>query len=98
MSQKLEFSELEQKDKKCGRYQKWKRKKVGIFRTRIERQKIQSLSEVEEKKIGIYIVYMGFYRAIYNNIAASTSDFFFRPRPAARTKKKSSVSGLYTGI
>ena len=37
-------------------------KKVGIFKTRIERQKIQSLSEVEEKKIGIYIVYMGFYR------------------------------------
>ena len=31
---------------------------------------------------------MGFYRAIYNNIAASTSDFFFRPRPAASDEKK----------
>ena len=36
------------------------------------------LAEVSRAlKNGIYIIYMGFCRAKYNNIAASTSDFFF---------------------
>ena len=33
----------------------------------------------KEKRGGIFIIYMGCRRAIYNNIASSTSDFF-RPR------------------
>ena len=41
----------------------------GIYVYRTER----------EKRGGIFIIYMGCRRAIYNNIASSTSDFF-RPR------------------
>ena len=39
-------------------------------------------------KNGIYIIYMGFCRAICQYIAASTSEFFFRPRPSASDEKK----------
>ena len=40
-------------------------------------------------KNGIYIIYMGFCRAICQYIAASTSDFFFVLGLRPRTKKKS---------
>ena len=50
---------------------------------------------VKKKESGIYIIYIGFYRAIYNNIAASTSDFFFRPRPSASDEKKNPRSRGY---
>ena len=59
---------------------------------------------------GIFIIYMGFRRAIYNDIASSTSDFF-RPRIKnalvqgralghflTLEEKKTSVSGLYRFI
>ena len=39
-------------------------------------------------KNGTYILYMGFCRAICQYIAASTSEFFFRPRPSASDEKK----------
>ena len=48
---------------------------------------------IKKKKLhnitpGIYIIYMGFCRAICRYIAASTSEFFFRPRPSASDEKK----------
>ena len=47
------------------------------------------LAEVSRAlKNGIYIIYMGFCRAICRFIAASTSEFFFRPRPSASDEKK----------
>ena len=47
------------------------------------------LAEVSRAlKNGIYIIYMGFCRAICQYIAASTSEFFFRPRPSASDEKK----------
>ena len=47
------------------------------------------LAEVSRAlKNGIYIIYMGFCRAICRFIAASTSEFFFVLGLRPRTKKK----------
>ena len=42
-------------------------KKVGIFRTRMEREKNQSLSEEKEKKMG-YILYIWGFIGLYTTI------------------------------